>query len=84
MPHSGKLLEYRKQTIQDLQRLSFLGQSDDSPEAFDFAVLIALAEDHRLCQVQPHVDGFYTVCRLSTKFWIVLIPYTVLIQYRQE
>lgn len=68
---------YRKETIQDLVRLSFLGQSDDYLEPFDFAMLIALAEDHRFCQVQPDVGGFYTVCRLSTKFWIVLIPYTL-------
>ena len=41
-------------------------------------MLIALAEDHRFCQVQPDVDGFYMVwvCRPFTKFWIVLIPYT--------
>ena len=27
--------------------------------------------------MQPDVDGFYTVCRPSTKSWIVLIPYTL-------
>ncbi|KIK04860.1 hypothetical protein K443DRAFT_675638 [Laccaria amethystina LaAM-08-1] len=51
---------YRKETVQDLLRLSALGQSDDSLEPFDFAMLIALAEDHRFCQVQPDVGGFYT------------------------
>lgn len=51
---------YRRETIPDLLRLSFLGQSDDSLEAFDFAMLIALAEDHRFCQVQMDVDECYT------------------------
>ena len=60
---------YRKETIHDLLRLSFLGQSDDSLEAFDFAMPIALAEDHRFCQVQPDVDGSmrYVVCSLNSE-----------------
>ena len=53
----------------------FPDQTDDSLEAFDFSMLITIAEDHKFCQVQPDVDGFYTVCRMSTKFWIVLIPF---------
>jgi hypothetical protein len=53
---------YRGRIIQDFLKLSALGQSDDTLEPFDFGMLIALAQEQKFFEVQPDVDGSYTVC----------------------
>ena len=52
---------YWGKPIDEFLRSCALGQSEDALEPFDFAMLIALAQEHKFCEVEPDVGGYYTV-----------------------
>jgi hypothetical protein len=52
---------YWGKPIDEFLKSCALGQSEDALEPFDFAMLIALAQEHRFCEVEPDTGGYYTV-----------------------
>ena len=52
---------YWGKPIDEFLRSCALGQCEDALEPFDFAMLIALAQEHRFCEVEPDIGGYYRV-----------------------